>query len=223
MELAAVLRSAIEAVDAGGLVLRACDAPDVVSALQLATAVDVIAAGKAAGAMLNAFAASSSIPLRHALGVAATRPAVLPAGTEWFEGGHPLPTEGSVAAAGRALSIAQRASADDLVVVLLSGGGSALMALPAEPLSLHDKQDTAHRLMTHGADIYELNTVRKHLSLIKGGQLAAATPAAMITMAVSDVVGDDLSVIASGPTVPDNSAFSDALASRRSSRAAGVL
>lgn len=137
---------------------------------------------------------------------------MLPTGTEWFEGGHPLPTEGSVAAATRALSIAQRASADDLMVVLLSGGGSALMALPAELISLHDKQETAHRLMAHGADIYELNTVRKHVSLIKGGQLAAATPAATITLALSDVVGDDLSIIASGPTVPDNSTFSDALA-----------
>jgi hydroxypyruvate reductase len=86
------------------------------------------------------------------------------------------------------------------------------MALPAPLISLDDKQQTAHRLMASGADIYELNTVRKHLSLIKGGQLAAASPAAMITMAVSDVVGDDLSVIASGPTVADDSTFSDALA-----------
>jgi glycerate 2-kinase len=206
-----VLRSAIEAVDAGGLVQRACDHPDIVAALQLAAAVDVIAAGKAAGAMLNAFAASSSVPLRHSMGVAPKRPQVLPTGTEWFEGGHPLPTQGSVAAAARALSIALGASADDLMVVLLSGGGSALMALPAELISLHDKRETAHRLMANGADIYELNTVRKHLSLIKGGQLAAATPAATITLALSDVVGDDLSVIASGPTVPDNSTFSDAL------------
>jgi hydroxypyruvate reductase len=207
-----VLRAAIEAVDAGGLVQRACDQPDIVSALQLAGSVDVIAAGKASGAMLNAFVASSSVPFRHVMGVAPAAPAVVPEGTEWFVGGHPLPNDGSLMAAARALSIAQRASANDLMVVLLSGGGSALMALPAESLSLHDKQDTAHRLMAHGADIYELNTVRKHLSSIKGGQLAAATQARVITMAVSDVVGDDLSVIASGPTVADNSTFSDALA-----------
>jgi hydroxypyruvate reductase len=162
--------------------------------------------------MLNAFAASSSVPFRHSMVVAPMTPAVMPTGTEWFEGGHPLPTEGSVRAAERALAIARGASADDVVVVLLSGGGSALMALPAELISLHDKQETAHRLMAHGADIYELNTVRKHLSLIKGGQLAASTPAATITLALSDVVGDDLSVIASGPTVPDNSTFSEALA-----------
>jgi glycerate 2-kinase len=216
------LRAAIEAVDAGGLVQRACDQPDVVAALQLATAVDVIAAGKAAAAMLNAFAASSSVPLRHVMGVAPVMPELRPTGTEWFVGGHPLPTEGSVAAAARARSIAQRTAVDDLLVVLLSGGGSALMALPAEFVSLQDKQETAHRLMFHGADIYELNTVRKHLSAIKGGQLAAATPAAVITMAVSDVVGDDLSVIASGPTVPDDSTFSDALAVIERRGGAGV-
>jgi glycerate 2-kinase len=178
----------------------------------LASSVDVIAAGKAAGAMLNAFVGSSSVPFRHVMGVAPAVPDVVPERAEWFVGGHPLPNHASVLAAERALSIAQRASVNDLMVVLLSGGGSALMALPADSLSLNDKQDTAHRLMAHGADIYELNTVRKHLSSIKGGQLAAATEARVITMAVSDVVGDDLSVIASGPTVPDDSTFSDALA-----------
>ena len=162
--------------------------------------------------MLNAFAASTSAPLRHVTGVAPAAPAVVPMGTEWFEGGHPLPNDASVAAATRALAIAHDASAEDVLIVLLSGGGSALMALPAEPLTLRDKQDTAHRLMAHGADIYELNTVRKHLSQIKGGQLAATTRAAVITMAVSDVVGDDLSVIASGPTVADETTFADALA-----------
>jgi len=100
----------------------------------------------------------------------------------------------------------------ELLVVLLSGGGSALMTLPAEGITLEDKQRTAKRLMAQGADIHELNTVRKHLSSIKGGLLAAAAPATVITLAVSDVVGDDLSVIASGPTVPDASTYADALA-----------
>jgi glycerate 2-kinase len=95
---------------------------------------------------------------------------------------------------------------------LLSGGGSALMALPADGVSLRDKQDAARTLMANGADIYELNTVRKHLSAIKGGQLAAASRGAVITLALSDVVGDDLSVIASGPTVADDSTFGEALA-----------
>ena len=100
---------------------------------------------------------------------------------------------------------------DDLLLVLLSGGGSALMALPATGITLEDKQRTARTLMEQGADIYELNTVRKHLSAIKGGQLAAAARGAVLTLAVSDVVGDDLSVIASGPTVADDSTFAQAL------------
>jgi glycerate 2-kinase len=208
-------------VDAGRLVARALEDADVVSPLQRAAAVDVIAAGKAAGAMLNAFAASSSVPLRRVMGAGPVQPAVLPASTRWFTAGHPLPTSGSVAAAVEALAIARASRREDLIVVLLSGGGSALMALPADGISLEDKQETARLLMTQGADINELNTVRKHLSAIKGGQLAAAAPAAVMTLAISDVVGDDLSVIASGPTVGDDTIFAEALAviDRRGGRA----
>ena len=173
---------------------------------------DVIAAGKAAGVMLNAFAASTDIPLRRMLGIGPSRPPSLPDGAEWEDGGHPLPTEGSVAAARRALEIAQASGADDLLVVLLSGGGSALMAVPASGVTLADKQQTARTLMEQSADIHELNTVRKHLSTIKGGQLAIAARGTVLTLAVSDVVGDDLSVIASGPTVADDSTYTDALA-----------
>jgi hydroxypyruvate reductase len=173
--------------------------------------VDVIAAGKAAGAMLNAFAASTAVPVRRMLGIGPQRPAVLPEEAAWQEAGHPLPTEGSVAGARRALEIARASGADDLLVVLLSGGGSALMSLPADGVTLADKQQTARALMDQSADIYELNTVRKHLSAIKGGQLAAAATGATLTLAVSDVVGDDLSVIASGPTVADDSTYSQAL------------
>jgi len=211
-QLSIVLRAALDAVDAGGLVQRAFTDPDIVAPIQRAAAVDVIAAGKAAGPMLNAFAASCSVPLRRVMGVGPIGPSVLPAGTRWFTGGHPLPNPESVAAAGAALDVARQSAANDLVVVLLSGGGSALMALPAAGIALADKQETARLLMTHGADIYELNTVRKHLSAIKGGRLAATASAAMLTLAVSDVVGDDLSVIASGPTVGDDSTFADALA-----------
>jgi hydroxypyruvate reductase len=96
--------------------------------------------------------------------------------------------------------------------VLLSGGASALMALPAGGITLEDKQDTSRRLLKAGATIHELNTVRKHLSAIKGGRLAAATTAPVVTLVISDVVGDDLSVIGSGPTMPDPSTFADALA-----------
>lgn len=199
-------------MDAGRLVERALTDADVVAPLQRAAAVDVIAAGKASAAMLNAFASTSAVRLRQLLGVGPERPVLMPGATQWFTGGHPSPTQGSVDAATRALAIAGDARANDLLVVLLSGGGSALMALPAPGVSLADKQDTARLLMAHGADIYELNTVRKHLSAIKGGQLAAACSAPVLTLALSDVVGDDLSVIASGPTVPDNSTFAESLA-----------
>ncbi len=117
-----------------------------------------------------------------------------------------------MAAARRALEIARASTPEDLLVVLLSGGGSALMALPADGITLADKQATARTLMAQSADIHELNTVRKHLSAIKGGQLAAAARGAVLTLAVSDVVGDDLSVIASGPTVADDSTYAQALA-----------
>jgi hydroxypyruvate reductase len=122
-----------------------------------------------------------------------------------------LPDEGSIRGAQRALEIAGAATDNDVLMVLLSGGGSALMALPAPGISLEAKQQTARTLMAQSADIYELNTVRKHLSGIKGGRLAAASSGRVVTLAVSDVVGDDLSVIASGPTVPDASTFADAL------------
>jgi hydroxypyruvate reductase len=107
--------------------------------------------------------------------------------------------------------VARGADKRDLLLVLISGGGSSLMALPAPGIPLDAKQRTARILMEQGADIYELNTVRKHLSAIKGGQLALAARGSVLTLAVSDVVGDDLSVIASGPTVADDSTFAAAL------------
>lgn len=180
----------------------------------------MLAAGKAAAVMLAAFdaswradvaAASAAHTLRTLIGIGPQPPDVVPPQTEWFTAGHPLPTARSIAAARRALSMARAAQPDDLLVVLLSGGGSALMALPADGITLGEKQQTARTLMEQGADIHELNTVRKHLSAIKGGRLAAGSRGAVLTLAVSDVVGDDLSVIASGPTVADDSTYADAL------------
>jgi hydroxypyruvate reductase len=210
-DLDAILRSAIDAVHAGRLVDAALEDADVIGPIQSAAAIDVLAAGKAAAAMLNAFTAATGAPLRRVLGVGPARPDTLPPGTEWHIGGHPLPSDGSVAAAQRALAMAGQAGPGDLLLVLLSGGGSALMALPADGVSLGEKQQTARLLMEQGADIHELNTVRKHLSAIKGGRLAAACRGSVLTLAVSDVVGDDLSVIASGPTVPDNTTYAEAL------------
>ena len=179
--------------------------------MQSASAVDVIAVGKAAGVMWKAFADALPRPIRTSIGIGPQRPARVPEGAEWHQAGHPIPDAGSVAAARRALDIVSAAGGTDVIVVLLSGGASSLMALPVDGVTLAGKQDAVRRLLLRGATIDELNTVRKHLSAIKGGQLAAATAGSVITLAVSDVVGDDLSVIGSGPTVPDPSTFVAAL------------
>jgi hydroxypyruvate reductase len=210
-------------VNAGGLVERVLGG-DISDALKDARAVDVIAAGKASSVMLGAFAAAAPVPPRRMLAIGPRSPTTpsLPPGAEWCGAGHPLPDENSLAGARRALEIAGAGGAGDALIVLLSGGGSALMALPAPGLTLEAKQHTARRLMQQGADLYELNTVRKHLSAIKGGRLAAAAGGWVHTLAVSDVVGDDLSVIASGPTCADDTTFADALEvlSRRGGRSA---
>lgn len=127
-----------------------------------------------------------------------------------IEAGHPVPDENGLRGATEILNIVRSAESNDLVLFLISGGGSALAPLPAQGLSLEDKQHTSRILLGCGATIHEINAVRKHLSLIKGGRLAeAAYPAQIVSLIISDVVGDDLDVIASGPTVPDNSSFSD--------------
>ena len=131
---------------------------------------------------------------------------------EVAEAGHPVPDRRGVAAAGRLLAMAERATSRDLVVFLVSGGGSALLPAPAPPVTLQEKQEVTRLLLAAGATIGELNAVRKHLSLLKGGQLArAAAPATILTLLLSDVIGDPLDVIASGSTAPDPSTFRDAL------------
>ena len=128
-----------------------------------------------------------------------------------LQSSHPVPDANSEAAARQMLETVQNLSADDLVIALISGGGSALMALPAPGLTLADKQAMNKALLASGATIGEMNVLRKHLSGIKGGRLAAAcAPARVITLAISDVPGDDPAIIASGPTVPDPSSFEDA-------------
>lgn len=123
-----------------------------------------------------------------------------------------MPTEGSVIAGRRARALAAAVPGEGTLVVLLSGGASALMALPADGIALDDKVRVTEILLRGGAAIDALNAVRKHLSAIKGGRLAAAMTAPSRTLAISDVVGDDLAVIGSGPTVADASTFADALA-----------
>ena len=127
--------------------------------------------------------------------------------------GHPLPDESGVAGSARIAEIAARAEAGDLVLCLISGGASALLPLPAGPITLAEKQATTSLLLACGATIHEINAVRKHLSRIKGGQLARlAAPATVESLLLSDVIGDDLDVIGSGPTAPDASTFAGALA-----------
>jgi hydroxypyruvate reductase len=193
------------------LVRSALGDASVAQALARASAVDVIAVGKAAAPMLTEFARSAGVAVRTAVGIGPVRPSTLPPEAMWFDGAHPVPDDRSVAAARGALQVARSSGDDDVLVVLLSGGASALMALPAHGLTLEDKQETVRRLLKGGATIHELNTSRKHLSAIKGGRLAAATRADVATLVISDVVGDDLSVIGSGPTMPDPSTFADAL------------
>jgi glycerate 2-kinase len=129
------------------------------------------------------------------------------------ECGHPVPDEAGVHGAQEIGNIAAKAGEDDLLICLISGGGSALLPFPAQPVTLAEKQDTTQLLLRSGANIHEINTVRKHISSIKGGQLAAlAWPAQVLSLILSDVIGDDLDVIGSGPTAPDSSTFLDALA-----------
>lgn len=132
---------------------------------------------------------------------------------EIVEAAHPVPDLAGREAAERMLGMVQGLTADDLVLCLISGGGSALLTLPAPGLTLQDKQAINRALLKSGANITEMNCVRKHLSAIKGGRLAAAChPAQVVTLTISDVPGDDPAVIASGPTVPDRTTFADALA-----------
>ncbi len=178
----------------------------------------VLGAGKAGGAMAQAVEAlwPADAPLSGLVvtryGHTPPRPEGLPHRIEVVEASHPVPDAAGLAASERILALTQGLTADDLVLCLISGGGSALLTLPCEGLTLEDKQRINRQLLESGAHIGEMNCVRKHLSRIKGGRLGAAcAPARVVTLAISDVPGDDPSVIASGPTVPDASICADAL------------
>jgi hydroxypyruvate reductase len=187
----------------------------------------VVGAGKASAAMAVAaerhYAAQGA--LAHIGGFTTapygTREALAdppPQRIEIIAARHPLPDAASAAAAVRALATVAAAGPADLVLVLLSGGASALWALPAPPLDLSEKTALTRGLLACGADIHEMNTVRRHVSRIKGGRLRKATAAAMLTLAISDVPGDDPATIGSGPTVADPTTLADArrvLARRR--------
>jgi len=172
----------------------------------------VIGAGKAAAAMARAVEAhwpgelSGLVVTRYGHGVPCKR-------IEVIEAAHPVPDEAGQIAAARMLAVVQELTSDDLVLVLVSGGGSALLALPFDGITLAEKQQMNRALLKSGASISEMNCVRKHLSAIKGGRLAAAAwPARLLTLVISDVPGDDPAVVASGPTVADPTTCADALA-----------
>ncbi len=172
----------------------------------------VIGAGKASAAMAAAVEKnwagelSGIVVTRYGYGVPCSR-------IEIVEAAHPVPDAAGLAAAKRVMALAQSLTADDTVLCLISGGGSSLLALPQEGITLEDKQAVSRALLKSGATISEMNCVRRHLSAIKGGRLAVAChPAKVITLLISDVPGDDLRDIASGPTVGDASTCADALA-----------
>ena len=177
----------------------------------------VLGAGKAGGAMAHAVEAlwpldkpiSGLVVTRY--GHTPDRPTGVAQRIDIVEASHPVPDKAGLDASQRILSLTQGLTEDDLVLCLISGGGSALLTAPAEGLRLEDKQRINQELLNSGASIGEMNCVRKHLSRIKGGRLAAACkPARVVTLTISDVPGDDPSVIASGPTVPDASTCLDA-------------
>jgi len=204
----AVFDSALAAGDVRPLVLRAlADAPLPPDARVLA-----VGAGKASGAMAAAAEEALGDRLRGGL-VAVKDGCLVPTRrVRLVEAGHPIPDARGAAAAREIHAIATSAEADDVLLVLVSGGGSALTPAPVPPITLADKQALTGLLLAAGATIGQINTVRKHCSRLKGGQLArAAAPARVLALLLSDVIGDPLDVIASGPTAPDESTFAHAM------------
>ena len=204
-DVSTIVRAAVDAVDPKRLVLRALagDRHD-------GRPVVALCAGKAAAAMASGALHALGPRIRRGLIIGPQRAAGL-APFEAVDAGHPIPSAGSERAGRLALALSSSVLETERFLCFLSGGSSALMAVPAEGVSLADKQETTRHLLSAGADIAALNTVRKHLSAIKGGALGSASPVGCYTLAISDVVGDDLALIGSGPTVADPSRFIDAL------------
>lgn len=169
----------------------------------------VIAVGKAAAAMAAAYLDHKPFNAQSMLVIGTHGRERLPSTAEWIESGHPYPDARSETAANRALAVAERVHSGEALIILLSGGASALMAAPIEGISLDEKIATTRLMMNSGANIHALNTVRRHLSKVKGGRLAAACVGTTFTLALSDVVGDDLNTIGSGPGVPDGTTWAD--------------
>lgn len=223
--LGRLLTAALRAVDPGGAVRRAVRRTGPVLQvggrrydLREYERVAVVGAGKAAARMAAALEDAIGIgkPGGPALAgglVVAKYGHTIPTKTiTVLEAGHPVPDRAGQQAAARLLRLVSGLTRHDLLFVLLSGGASSLLPAPAPGLTLMDKQRTTRLLLRSGAPIQEINAVRKHLSAIKGGRLAAATHATVVSLILSDVVGDDLGTIASGPTAPDPTTYADASA-----------
>lgn len=169
----------------------------------------IVGAGKAAAAMAGALC---GILKDRVVGGAINVPRGTAAAIDRISvtrASHPVPDRQGIKGAEKIIDILENAKEDDVAIVLISGGGSALMPMPAKGIALADKQETTKELLASGASIHEINAVRKHLSQVKGGQLARHARCRVISLVMSDVVGDDLAVIASGPTFPDPSTFKD--------------
>jgi len=210
-DLQDIARAALASVDPSRLVRDALAALG--PRIRSFPSMTLVAAGKAAVPMSRAFVDLAGGAIGAGLVVAPEGAGAGPPAVESIAAGHPMPNDASVRAGRRALDIAAATADDGVLVVLLSGGASALLAAPAAGLTLAAKAEATRVVMHAGAAIHELNCVRKHLSAIKGGRLAAAAPASL-TLAISDVVApqaDDPAVIGSGPTVADPTTYRDAL------------
>lgn len=204
-----IFRAALRAGDVRPLVARAVDSVD----LSRHRRILVVGAGKASGAMARALEEILGDRISGGLVVVKDGHTARTRKIKLVEAGHPIPDERGLRATNEILALARSAGADDLVIVLVSGGGSALTPCPAPPITLKEKQALTRLLLAAGANIKELNAVRKHCSLFKGGRLAqAASSASVLSLILSDVIGDPLNAIASGPTAPDQTTFKDALA-----------
>ncbi len=208
-----IFTAALQSVSPDVLVSQALDDKNIRQLIDSARRLHVLSCGKAAVPMSQAFASkvgrsdvTGMITCPHGFSSDGTPPSF-----EVTFAGHPVPDRSSLDAGRRALEIVRSAVNGDLVVVLLSGGGSALWVALPRGIELEAVQQTVSHLLGTGATIHELNSVRKHLSAIKGGQLAVASAAPVVTLIISDVIGDDPSTIASGPTMPDPTTFADAI------------
>ena len=218
-DLRHIIQAALDAIDAGNAVRQTLTlhaqtlrASSYAYDLRRIHRVVVVGAGKAAVPMARAVDMVLGARLDGGYVVAPERAGLSRvSGIEIAEAGHPVPDGRSLRAARRVLQIASSMEPADLLIVLLSGGASSLLAFPDDGLTLADKQRTTRLLLRSGAAIEEVNAIRKHLSAIKGGRLAAATRAPVLTLILSDVQGDDLGAIGSGPTAPDRTTFHDAV------------